>query len=183
MEEECRNWNSNEIKQKWRVVSTAPWFSTWLTMATLQLSGWTKNMTWTPEMLLEPFAKLPQLKHQEKKKTHRFRCFPVTLFNKTLIAVLITGQSIGANCISGRSKGRKKLSGIRGIQLAKVDLTAATIDLALMPNMSSSSWGLPLWGTRLTASRWTTMPGSSPTAAKTASPRPPAHKAGHYKHD
>lgn len=61
-----------------------------------------------------------------------------------------------------------------GFQLAKVLLTAATIHLALMPNMSRSSCGLPLRGTRLTASRCTTMPGSSPTADRTASPRPPS---------
>ena len=58
-------------------------------------------------------------------------------------------------------------------QFATAWRTASTMCLALMPKMSSSSWGFPLRGTPLTASRVTTMPGSWPTADSTASPRPP----------
>jgi len=64
------------------------------------------------------------------------------------------------------------------LQLAKVWRTAWAMCVALILKRSSSSWGLPLRGTPLTARQVTTTLGSWATADSTASPRPPEEGRG-----
>lgn len=54
--------------------------------------------------------------------------------------------------------------------------TACTMASRSMPKTRSSSWGLPLRGTWLTARRCTEKPVSLTTAELTASPRPPGRR-------